>query len=70
MEIVGKLCGISSDDDFTYLRIGDKVLSFPRQSIQAEIIEKQLSGELIGRKIALLSTDDPVTPLLVRIFEK
>ncbi len=50
VEIVGKLIGISSDAHFTYLEIGNKVLSFPRESMQSEIIEKQLSQNSMAEK--------------------
>lgn len=68
MEVVGRLCGVSTDDHFTYLKIGDKLLSFPRHSTEAEIIENEFSNDrLIGRKIGILRTDNPSRPLLIRI---
>jgi len=71
MEVVGKLCGVSTDDRFTYIKIGDKLLSFPKHSTGAEIIEDELGdGRLIGRKIGVLRTDDPSRPLLIRIEGK
>lgn len=69
MEVIGVYDGHHVNNDFVSVRIGDKLLSFPRQSIEAEIIQNQLKHELIGRKIALLRTDNPATPLLIRIIE-
>ncbi|MFQ6077114.1 MAG: hypothetical protein ACE5Z5_13455 [Candidatus Bathyarchaeia archaeon] len=68
MEVVGTLRGVSTDGHFTYLKIGGKLLSFPRHSTEAEIISDELGDDrLIGRKIGVLRTDDPSRPLRIRV---
>lgn len=65
-EIIGKLCGIFSDENFIYLRIDDKVLPFPKSSDEAEHIRERLDDSIIGSKVALLRTDIPGKPLCIR----
>lgn len=67
-EIVGTFHGLFADDRFTYVKVNDKLLSFPKESMESEIIRDKLNNALIGRKIGLLRCDEP--SLLIRIIAK
>jgi len=67
-EIIGELQEISSDESFIYLKIGSKMLSFPKESDEASYVQTRLATNLIGRKIAMLRTDIPRKPLLIRLI--
>jgi len=67
-EIVGTFYGLFEDEGFTYVKINDKLLSFPKESIDSEIICGKLNSALIGCKIGILRCDE--RPLLIRIIPK
>jgi len=62
-EITGKLIAVSSDDNFIYVKIGDKTLSIGK----SEIIQAKLTS-MLGREIGILKTDFVDNPLRVRII--
>jgi hypothetical protein len=66
-EITGKLIAVSSDDNFIYVKIGDKTLSIVRESGKSEIIQAKLTS-MLGREIGILKTDFVDNPLRVRII--
>lgn len=66
-EVVGKHQGFYTNDQFTYIKIDERVFRFPKE--QAERITEKLEG-LKGRKIALLRTDDPTKPIMVRTLNE
>jgi hypothetical protein len=65
-EITGKLIAVSSDDNFIYVKIGNKTLSIGRESTKSEIQAKLTS--MLGREIGILKTDFVDNPLRVRII--
>ena len=65
MEISGRLRGISRDDYFTYVRIGNVVLSFANGSPEAKFLMQRLD-KWVGQKVAILRTDIPKKSLMVR----
>jgi len=67
-EIIGEFGGISENDHFIFLRIGNKVLSFKKGSIEAKNIQENLNAKYVG-KISVLLTDIPKKPLLIRLFK-
>lgn len=40
---------------------------FPSESMEADVLEKELNDDLIGQKITILRTDIPERPLLVSV---
>jgi len=69
-EAAGIFGGFYADDYCLYVKIGDKALVFAKGSKEAEIAQGILKSDLIGKKIALLRSDDLARPLLVRVIEK
>jgi len=67
-EVVGIFQGISSDDLYTYVEIDNKLLLFPRESMESRIILNKLNRALIGKKIAMLKTDSPQQPIIIKPF--
>ena len=66
MEIIGTLHKISEDDYFLYLGIDNKVLEFRKGSKQTLCILNRLDDSWIGQNIAILRTDLPDKPILIR----
>jgi len=69
-EIIGKFGGISENDYFTFLKIGNKLLSFKKDSIETKYFQEKIKNNVLGKKIAVLKTDLPDKPFLVRIIGK
>jgi hypothetical protein len=67
-EITGKLIAVSSDDKFIHVKIGDKMLSIARESLESEIIQAKLTT-MLGRKIGILKTDFADNPLCIRLIK-
>jgi hypothetical protein len=65
-EILGIFRGLSFDNSYLYVTIGDNQIFFPRESLASRIVQQKLHRKLIGRKIALLRCDEPATPILIR----
>ena len=68
-EIIGKLHGISRDDNYLFLEIDHKVIPFRRDSMEALYIQEKIEV-FMGKSIALLRTDIPDKPFLVRLVSK
>ena len=68
-EINGTLNDLFRDDHFVYIRISDKLLSFPDDSVEAKVLHERLDSSLIGKKIGILRTDLHVKPIRVRLFD-
>ena len=65
MEITGKLTETFLIDDYLCLVVDDKILAFRRESNEAiELLDREDS--LIGKIIAILKTDIPDKPILIR----
>ena len=69
-EVVGVFNGLSSDDSRIYVRIGNKTLCLPKESTEAETALDMLRRCLIGQKIGLLRTDEPMKLLVVRLIDR
>jgi len=70
-EAAGIFGGLYADDYCLYVKMGDKALVFAKGSKEAEIAQGILKSDLIGKKIALLHTDQQTRPTLrVRVIEK
>ena len=69
-EVVGVFNGLSSDDSRIYINIGNKKLYIPKESIESETAVDNLHQGLIGHKIGLLHTDEPMKPLVVRLIDR
>lgn len=69
-EIVGIFRDISSDDSCTYVQINDKVLSFPKETLESKLIHHKLNSRLIGSKIGILRCDEPTRPISIRTFNE
>ena len=69
-EIVGIFRGISSDDYYTYIKIDDKVLFFPRESRESKLVQYKLNSKSMGRKLGILYCDEPTRPILIRTFNE
>jgi len=46
------------------------VLSFPRESLESQTLQRELSLCKRGTKIALIKTDEASRPLLVRVIRR
>ena len=68
-EIIGTFQGLSSDDYFTHVRIGGKVLLFFNDSEEAATLRRGLKDEWIGLRVGILRTGESARPLLVRILD-
>ena len=70
-EVVGVFNGLSfSDDSGICIKIGDKLLCLPKESIESEAALDKLHQGLIGHNIGLLRTDEPMKPLVVRLIDR
>jgi hypothetical protein len=69
MEIIGKLHKISRDDHYIYLKIGEKNIPLNREIGEALCLRGKIDT-LIGKSIALLRTDIPDKPFVVRLIVK
>ena len=69
-EIIGIFNGFSSDNAMIYVKIDNKILCLPKDSIESEAALGELNIGLIGHRIGLLRTDEPVKPLAVRLIDK
>jgi len=61
-EIVGVVRRVSMDEHFTYIEINDTLLAIDNGSREAN----ELGGINSGERIAILRTDLPDNPLLIR----
>ena len=68
MEIKGELRKISRDDSYLFVEIDGKTIAFRRDSTEASYIHDNLSNNSIGREIAILKTDLPEKPLVIRLI--
>ena len=65
-EIVGKLHGVSNQNHYLYIEIGERVLSFQDNTEEETHVHNQDIRRLIGKTIAILQTDIPDKPILIR----
>jgi hypothetical protein len=65
-EVIGTFRGIAKEDFRTTVLLGNSRVIFYPESAEAKMIEEQLNGRLIGEKIAILRTDIPEKPVIVR----
>ena len=68
-EVIGELRKISSDNNFVYLKISDKLLSFSRDSSEVNYIQEVLDDSFIGRKIGILRTNLQGKPIRFRLVD-
>jgi hypothetical protein len=68
IEIIGTLQHLSKDESHVHLRIGNRLLSFRNETKESDAILKNLSKEMLGKKIGILLTDLPNEPIIVRII--
>ena len=68
-EVIGIFTGLFTDNYYIYLKIDNKVLSFPKDSDEAIYLKEKLDTVLVGRKIAILQTDIHKKHLLVHLFD-
>ena len=66
-ECVGIFKGIERDEFSVSVIIDESKVVFNWDSAEAKIIDEKFSHEIIGERIAILSTDDPNKPLRVKI---
>ena len=69
MEIVGKLQRLFIDDDYLYVEIDNNVLRFRKESDETSYLQRELDG-LVGKQIAVLRTNMPEKPILVRLGKR
>jgi hypothetical protein len=72
-EVIGKYEDLKiSENDLTLILTTQKTirLSFPRNSPEAQILQQILPNITKGTKLALLKTDNPEKPLLIRTFNE
>ena len=65
-EVIGVLHSLSDDDSYVYVRIANTLLSFHKESEESGAILKNLSKDMLGKKIGVLFTDLPNEPIIVR----
>jgi hypothetical protein len=68
-EFVGIYRGLFIKDDRIHLTISDNILSFLKDSVEAKVVQERLNDFLVGRKIAILRTDEPEKPLCIRLVD-
>ena len=71
-EITGILCGLEANDFeisaiLSYTRSEDIAITFPKNSQEATLLKQNLNN-LLGQKIAILKTDNPQQPLIIKIL--
>ena len=59
-EVVGCFGGVTSDDFFIHIKIGDWVLVHPKESKEACTLVKWLRGVPIGQKVGFLRAGDAI----------
>jgi hypothetical protein len=69
-EIVGIFHELSSNGSYTYVKIGNNIIFFPKESLESKIVHNRLCRKLIGQKIGLLRCDEPNTPVLIRVINR
>ena len=69
-EVVGTFRGLHSNDSYTYVKIDDKLLVFPRESLESKIIQRKLLSSPVGLKIGILRCDELMKPILVRTLNQ
>ena len=69
-EVVGTFHGLHSNDTYTYVKIDNKLLIFPRNSLESKIIQRRLLSSLVGLKIGILRCDELMRPILVRTLNQ
>jgi hypothetical protein len=69
-ELVGTFEGLSIDQDFIYVKVSESSLALQNESDEAAYVQKRLENSIVGRKIAILRTDMPGKPLLVRLVSE
>lgn len=68
-EVIGMFGGCFSDNHFIRLKINEKLLAFPKESKEAEVILKKLDDSLLGKWIGILKTDLPKKSLVIRVLK-
>jgi hypothetical protein len=68
IEIIGVLRHLSEDESYVHLIIGERLLSFLKETKESHVILKNLSKEALGKKIGILLTDLPNEPIIIRII--
>jgi hypothetical protein len=68
IEIMGTLQHLSKDESHVHLKIGNRLLSFRKETKESNAILKKLSKETLGKKIGILITNLPNEPIIVRII--
>lgn len=69
-ELVCTFNGLSANQHFTYIKTSRGLLAFRNGSVETTYVQEKLSKELIGHKIAILRTDIPEKPLVVRLVDR
>ena len=69
-EVVGTFRGLYSNDSYTYVKIDDKLLVFPRESLESKIVQRRLLSSPVGLKIGILRCDELMKPILVRTLNQ
>jgi hypothetical protein len=69
-EIVGVLHSFENSKSGLCLKIGYTTLSFAAGSKEASCILEQINKNAIGREVAILRTDFPDKPILIRAITK
>ena len=67
-EIKGKLLKISQDEQYFYLDFDGSILVLRKEFTESVFNEEDLSG-FVGKEIAILRTDIPEKPLIVRLIK-
>ena len=70
MEIIGKLCSLSIDDQYICLEIDEKTLSYRKNTKEASYIQEMLNESCVGRTIAVLKTDILEKQLRIRLVDR
>lgn len=66
-EVVGSLRNIIITDNAIHLQVSRYVLSFTKDSAEANYILKMIDDGFTGKRIAILRTDISETPILIRL---
>ena len=66
-EFVGVFKGPYKDQNYTYIKMKEGSLLFRNESNETTYVREKLNNNIIGRKIAILRTDVPGEPLLIRL---
>ena len=66
-EFVDIYKGLHKDQNYTYIKMNEGLLSFRNKSKEITHIQEKLNNTTIGTEIAILRTDIPGKPLFIRL---